>query len=92
MLGLCLAYVATTLWLGGGTTPELKLFAVFVSCWILVASLHGLYHRDEERADHCTTDDIVGVLHVVTIASWLVLVASRLNGFAGPGVAGLLVF
>ena len=92
MFGLCVAYVVTTLWRGGAATPELKLFAVLVPCWILVARLHGLYHRDEERADHCTTDDIVGVLHVLTIASWLVLIASRLMGLAGPGVAGVLVF
>ena len=49
-----------------------------------MAKLHGLYRRDEERADHCTTDDIVGVFHLVTIGAWLLLVISRLSGATTP--------
>ena len=43
----------------------------------MVARLHGLYDRDEERADHPTIDDVVGVFHLVTICTWLL--------FAAPG-------
>jgi exopolysaccharide biosynthesis polyprenyl glycosylphosphotransferase len=96
VVGLCLAFLAAGLWWRGdalfGATPELKLFALFVPCWILVAKLHGLYQRDEERADHCTTDDIVGVFHVVTIGAWLLVVASRVEGVDGPGVLDVAVF
>jgi exopolysaccharide biosynthesis polyprenyl glycosylphosphotransferase len=59
---------------------------------VLVAKLHGLYRRDEERADHCTTDDIVGVFHLVTIGAWLLLVISRLLGRDGPSVLNLAAF
>lgn len=96
VLGLSLAFGFATLWWGHdglfGSGRELKLFALSVPCWIFLARLHGLYRRDEERTDHCTTDDIVGVFHVVTIGVWLLLVVSRLEGFSGPGVLNMAAF
>jgi exopolysaccharide biosynthesis polyprenyl glycosylphosphotransferase len=96
LLGLTLAYlIATHDWGGNGSfgSPrELALFAASLPCWVLVANLHGLYRRDEERADHCTTDDIVGVFHLVTIGAWLLLVVSRLLGRSGPGILNLAAF
>jgi exopolysaccharide biosynthesis polyprenyl glycosylphosphotransferase len=96
LIGLSVAYLlATHRWGGNGTlgsTRELILFVVSLPCWALVAKLHGLYHRDEERADHCTTDDIVGVFHLVTIGAWLLLVVSRLKGWNGPGIFSLTAF
>jgi FlaA1/EpsC-like NDP-sugar epimerase len=68
------------------------LFVLSLPCWVLVAKWHGLYRRDEERTDHCTTDDIVGVFHLVTIAAWLLLVASRLAGWDSPGIFNLAGF
>ena len=38
---------------------------------MVVAKLYGLYDYDEERTDHSTADDLVGVLHLVTVGSWL---------------------
>ena len=96
LLGLTLAYVIATQRWGHngsfGSRHELILFAASLPCWVLVAELHGLYRRDEERADHCTTDDIVGVFHLVTIGAWLLLVVSRLRGWNGPGILNLAAF
>lgn len=96
LLGLSLAYFLATLLWGGdgalGSARELTLFAFSLPCWVLVAELHGLYRRDQERADHATTDDIVGVFHLVTIGVWLLLVASRLLGHNGPNVLSLTAF
>ena len=96
LVGLTLAYlIATHNWgrkTSFGSPRELLLFLASLPCWVLVAKLHGLYRRDEERADHCTTDDIVGVFHIVTIAAWLLLVASRLLGRDGPGILNLAAF
>jgi exopolysaccharide biosynthesis polyprenyl glycosylphosphotransferase len=96
LLGLSLAFVcATALWGDRGllgSPRELKLFVLSLPCWIVVAKLHGLYHRDQERADHCTTDDIVGVFHLVTIGAWLLLVASRIEGWNSPSVLDLAAF
>ena len=36
-----------------------------------MAKLYGLYDRDEERTDHSTVDDLVGVFHLVTVGTWL---------------------
>lgn len=96
LTGLTLAYlIATQRWGQNGafgSTRELVLFALSLPCWVLGAKLHGLYRRDEERADHCTTDDIVGVFHLVTIGAWLLLVASRLAGLNGPSILNLAAF
>lgn len=96
IVGLTAAYLVATHHWGGhgvlGSPSELILFVLSLPCWVLVARLHGLYRRDEERADHSTTDDIVGVFHLVTIAAWLLLVASRLAGWDGPGILNLTAF
>ncbi len=96
VLCLTVAYlVAMRPWSGSralGSPADLGLFVLSLPCWFLVAKLHGLYHRDEERTDHCTTDDIVGVFHLVTIGVWLLLVASRLEGSRGPSIFNLVVF
>lgn len=96
LFGLSLAYLAATILSGGdgtlGSAHELTLFLLSLPCWVLVAELHGLYHRDAERADHSTTDDVVGVVHLVTIGVWLLLVASRLEGRTGPNVLSLIAF
>jgi exopolysaccharide biosynthesis polyprenyl glycosylphosphotransferase len=96
LLSLSVAYLVGTEFWGGsgalGSTRELWLFLLSLPLWVLVAKLHGLYNRDEERADHCTTDDIVGVFHLVTIGVWLLLVASRLAGWTGPAVINLMAF
>jgi exopolysaccharide biosynthesis polyprenyl glycosylphosphotransferase len=96
LIGLTLAYLIATQHWGQngsfGSTRELALFAASLPCWVLVAKLHGLYRRDEERADHSTTDDIVGVFHLVTIGAWLLLVVSRLRGWNGPSILNLAAF
>jgi exopolysaccharide biosynthesis polyprenyl glycosylphosphotransferase len=96
LLGLTTAYLLGTLLLAGdgalGSKRELMFFLLSLPCWVLVANLHGLYRRDQERADHSTTDDIVGVFHLVTIGVWLLLVASRLDGHRGPAIFGLMAF
>jgi exopolysaccharide biosynthesis polyprenyl glycosylphosphotransferase len=96
VLGLALAYlIAMRPWASDGgfsSMADLTLFVLSLPCWVLVARLHGLYHRDEERTDHCTTDDIVGVFHLVTIGVWLLFVVTRLGGWNGPSVLNLTAF
>jgi exopolysaccharide biosynthesis polyprenyl glycosylphosphotransferase len=96
VVGLSLAYLFATLLSSGdgalGSSRELLLFVLSLPAWILVAHLHGLYHRDEERTDHSTSDDIVGVFHLVTLGVWLLVVASRIGGQSGPRIVGLVAF
>jgi exopolysaccharide biosynthesis polyprenyl glycosylphosphotransferase len=96
LIGLCSAYLIATMSFGGdgtlGSRRELTLFILSLPCWVLVAELHGLYRRDEERAGHATADDVVGVFHIVTVGVWLLLIASRLAGRNGPGIFNLVWF
>ena len=95
--GLCFAFCfAVVFAFGGGDgfslAPEAALFAASLPAWIVLAKLHGLYGRDEERADHSTVDDLVGVLHVVTLGTWFFALAGELTAAADPSLARLSIF
>lgn len=97
LVGLSGAYVLATLFSGSGngalgSPRELVLFLASLPCWIFVAELHALYRHDEESPGHTTTDDVIGVFHLVTIGAWLLLVASRVAGYGGPRILSLAIF
>ena len=69
LLGLAGAFVLLQVLLGpssgdGDQVPldgELLLFACSLPVWLVLAQAMGLYNRDEERPEHTTVDDLVGV-------------------------------
>jgi exopolysaccharide biosynthesis polyprenyl glycosylphosphotransferase len=65
-------------------TREVPLFAATLPVWVLVARMYGLYDRDEERTDHSTLDDLVGVFHLVTVGAWVLYVGMWLIGLKLP--------
>jgi exopolysaccharide biosynthesis polyprenyl glycosylphosphotransferase len=71
---------------------ELLFFVLSLPAWVVVAKLYGLYDLDEERTDHSTTDDLVPVLHLVTVGSWLFFAFTSVTGTADTGLARLLGF
>jgi exopolysaccharide biosynthesis polyprenyl glycosylphosphotransferase len=71
---------------------EAILFACLVPFWIVLAKLHGLYDQDDQRTDHSTVDDITGVFNVLTIATWLVYLASQSSGAINPSLGRVAVF
>jgi exopolysaccharide biosynthesis polyprenyl glycosylphosphotransferase len=75
-----------------GPRAEALVFLATLPGWIILAKLYGLYERDEERTDHSTVDDLVGVFHVVTMGVWSVFLASWLSGVLSPGPRRLVVF
>jgi exopolysaccharide biosynthesis polyprenyl glycosylphosphotransferase len=75
-----------------GTGAEFALFFATLPGWIVVAKLYGLYDRDESRANHSTTDDIVGVFHLVTIGVWLFLAVVWATHLASPAFTKLVAF
>jgi exopolysaccharide biosynthesis polyprenyl glycosylphosphotransferase len=99
VLGISLAFLCSALLYGSRgevdhvtARGEFVLFFLTLPLWVLIAKLHGLYDRDEERADHSTVDDVVGVLHIVTIGVWLFLIVSVGTGIADPDLLKLGTF
>jgi exopolysaccharide biosynthesis polyprenyl glycosylphosphotransferase len=100
LIGLLLAFLTVLLAFGVSThlgdrykaLAELGLFLGTVPFWVVAAKLHGLYDRDEERADATTADDLTGVLHVLTIGTWLVFAVASLLRIGHPRVGQFLVF
>jgi exopolysaccharide biosynthesis polyprenyl glycosylphosphotransferase len=71
---------------------EIALFAATLPLWVLLARIYGLYDRDEERTDHSTVDDIVGVFQVVTLGTWSFLVLTHVVDLPYPNLGRLVVF
>ena len=98
--GLGVAFVATALIFGAGSGQanhlaigaEYVLFALTLPLWLVAAKLYELYDRDEERTEHSTADDFVGVLHLVTLGSWLLFLGASITGLADPELAKVGTF
>jgi exopolysaccharide biosynthesis polyprenyl glycosylphosphotransferase len=99
LVGLTFAFVAATqLFPAPHTTDRLGpsierlIFVATLPAWVVLARLHGLYDGDEERADHSTADDLVGVFHLVTIGTFMVMLAGWLTGRFNPTPPKLFTF
>ena len=99
LVGLILAFLAATLVFdqpGRSDTIslplELLVFCLSLPAWMIVAKLYGLYDHDEERTDHSTADDLVGVLQLVTVGSWLFFAFAAVTHKAEPGFGRLVGF
>jgi exopolysaccharide biosynthesis polyprenyl glycosylphosphotransferase len=100
LLGLIMAFTVAETIYGAGSghgnhfaeLPEELLFVAWLPVWVVAAKVYGLYDRDEERTDHTTADDFAGVFQLLTVMSWLLLLASRVTPFAHPQIGKLIVF
>ena len=91
--GLTLAFVLAEALIGAGVSAgRVLFFAVTLPGWVVVAKLYGLYDNDEERADHSTADEFVGVFHLVTIGAWILYAGAWLTGLWSPELAELVFF
>jgi exopolysaccharide biosynthesis polyprenyl glycosylphosphotransferase len=98
LVGLLLAYTISRVVLpasGSAATDELWKSAIFIAtlpAWIVLARLLGLYDSDEERTDHSTADDWVGVFHLVTTGAWLIVLTRWLTPLEGLELKRVLIF
>jgi exopolysaccharide biosynthesis polyprenyl glycosylphosphotransferase len=97
VIGLTLAF-ALSQWIwpaqpgAWGRSTELLLFVLLLPAWVVLADLHGLYRRDEERTDHSTADDLVGVFQLVSVGSWVFVAGGWVTGLAEPPVGRIILF
>jgi exopolysaccharide biosynthesis polyprenyl glycosylphosphotransferase len=97
-LGISLGFAFSTMAFGATVGDriephgELLLFLVTLPMWLMLAKLQGLYERDEERADHSTVDEFVGVLIMVTLGTWFFQSLSWITGTASPQLGRLVAF
>jgi exopolysaccharide biosynthesis polyprenyl glycosylphosphotransferase len=100
LLGLIVAFLTAQLVFPPSDTTlgrlssesEVLVFLATLPGWILVAKLYGLYDQDEERTDHSTADDLVGVFNLVTLGAWLFSAFAWLTGLVHPEMLKLLSF
>jgi exopolysaccharide biosynthesis polyprenyl glycosylphosphotransferase len=99
LVGLILAFSMAEALYGGpahrrafGLGGEIVLFILTLPVWIVLAKLYGLYDRDETRTDHKTSDDLMGVLHLATVGTWVVFAGSRLLNVSGTDLRRVAVF
>jgi len=71
---------------------EILIFVLSIPAWVVVTKLYGLYDQDEERTDHSTADDVIGVFHMVTVCAWLFFGFAYLTKVAHPTLGKLLLF
>ena len=85
VFGLCVAFAASWVLTGEQTTGgiplrlEIVLFLMTLPLWAVIAKIYGLYDRDEERTDHSSVDDVVGVFHLVTVGCFILFVVTELS-------------
>ena len=92
VVGLTVAFVLAEslakLWSGPKDHVDIRvealLFLLTLPGWVVVAKLYRLYDRDEERTDHTTADDLVGVFHLITVGAWLLFAGVWVTGIAQP--------
>ncbi|MGH3072852.1 MAG: sugar transferase [Gaiellaceae bacterium] len=99
VVGLTVAFLISMLAFGGdgpadrvSSLRELLFFAAALPLWIVLTKLYGLYERDEERTDHSTVDDVVGVFHLVTVGTWLLYICGLATGLTNPPIDRLVTF
>jgi len=91
--GLTVAFVLAESLVGAGVSVgHALLFVASLPLWIVVAKLYGLYDNDEERTDHSTADEFVGVFHLVTVGAWILYAGAWLTGLWTPELAELVFF
>ncbi len=100
VLGLALAFTVLQSVVGPGEQSaneialdgEFLLFACSLPIWVLLAQARGLYARDEDRPEHQTLDELVGVVFLVTFLVWVVIIGSEVAGLASPDTQKWVMF
>ncbi len=94
VLALIVAYAAAlAAGIGSSTSyaSKVEIFVLVLLSATLLSSAHGLYSRDERHFNHTTAEDLVPILHVMLIVTWIAALATWL-GHRSVDFAALFVF
>ncbi|MDX6452113.1 MAG: hypothetical protein QOH16_2162 [Gaiellaceae bacterium] len=100
LVGLSIAFlIAQELYASGmhvvgslSQSSEFVAFVISLPGWVIAAKLYGLYDKDEERADHATADEFVGIFHLLTVCTFVLYAISLLTKWFNPQFSKLLIF
>jgi exopolysaccharide biosynthesis polyprenyl glycosylphosphotransferase len=100
LIGLVTAFVIAQLVVGplpvsqDALAPQLEWFVFFgtLPLWVLMAKVYGLYEHDEERTDHSTADEVVGIFHLVTVGAWLTYAVTWFTPWVKPDFTKVALF
>jgi exopolysaccharide biosynthesis polyprenyl glycosylphosphotransferase len=100
LIGLVAAFVTAQLLIGprpvspDALAPQVEWFVFFgtLPLWMLMAKIYGLYEHDEERTDHSTVDEVVGIFHLVTVGAWFTFAVTWFTPWVKPDFTKLTVF
>jgi len=100
LAGLTVAFVVLQLTVGSNGSgedrvsvdSEVLLFVASLPLWIVLARAFGLYSRDEERPEHTTVDDLVGVFQLLTTCVWMIFVVAAVTNIASPDLEKWIIF
>jgi exopolysaccharide biosynthesis polyprenyl glycosylphosphotransferase len=71
---------------------EIGFFAATLPCWVLLAKLYGLYDSDDRHPGHSTVDDVLPIVSLITVGSWLFYLGASISGFAQPYAPKMFTF
>src|SRR5690242_12529354 len=93
VVALSIAYaVALPAGIGSTSTAlKVEMLALVLLGGTLLANAYGLYARDDRQVNHTTADDLVPVLHVMLIVTWVAALAMWL-GTRSVNFAAMSVF
>jgi exopolysaccharide biosynthesis polyprenyl glycosylphosphotransferase len=76
---------------GGASLPaELLLLAVGTPLWLMLAHAHNLFHVGRRRADHAAAEELAPIFQMVTLWSWIMLIAAAAVG-AGISIPAAVI-
>lgn len=99
LTGLSVAFLAAFLLFVHGTSLEshrvllwVGLFVLTLPMWFVFARILDLYARDDTRSDHSTADELLGVVNLVTLGTWVIFVGGVATHLAHPQLDRVVAF
>ena len=71
---------------------EVLLFVVTLPVWLMIAHAYGLYRSAFDVRSYSIADELVRVLHLATLGTWVVFAGVTVSGVAHPALRRVTAF